>query len=75
VVKRYFRDYDSIEEAFLDHARVLSLPHFAHAQLYKGDPKAFAEALQAGTKKYATSPRYAEVLGRVVEMVDDIVIA
>jgi flagellum-specific peptidoglycan hydrolase FlgJ len=54
-VNRYFRDYDSIEEAFLDHARVLSLPHFAHAQPYKGDPKAFAEALQAGPKKYATS--------------------
>jgi flagellum-specific peptidoglycan hydrolase FlgJ len=72
VVKRYFRDYDSIEEAFLDHARVLSLPHFAHAQPYKADPLAFAQALQAGPKKYATSPRYAEVLGRVVEIIESI---
>jgi|GEM_PF-3565705 len=73
LVKRYFRDYDSIEEAFLDHAKILSLPHFAHAQPYKGDPKAFARALQAGTKKYATSPKYAEVLEKVIEMVEGVV--
>ncbi len=74
LVKRYFRDYDSIEEAFLDHAKILSLPHFAHAQPHKGNPKAFAQALQAGSKKYATSPKYAEVLEKVIEMVEGVVI-
>jgi flagellum-specific peptidoglycan hydrolase FlgJ len=72
-VKVKSRDYDCIEEALLDHARVLSLPHFAHAQPLKGNPKALAHAFQAGMKKYTTSPEYEEVLEKVIEMVEGVV--
>lgn len=72
-VKRYFRDYDSLTEAFIDHGRVLQSAHFKHAQPYKNDPKRFVEALQSGKSKYATSTKYVQAVHKVIDEVVTII--
>jgi len=58
VAELWFRDYDSLHEAILDHNKVLE--GFTEAWKYRNDPIKFVELLQSGTKKYATDPNYAE---------------
>jgi flagellum-specific peptidoglycan hydrolase FlgJ len=58
VAELWFRDYDSLHEAILDHNKVLE--GFTEAWKYRNDPIKFVELLQSGTKKYATDPNYAD---------------
>lgn len=59
-----FRDYDTIEEAFDDHGRILAtLPVYAPARATLPDVLEFVKHLE-GT--YATAPNYAEVLTGVI---------
>ncbi len=63
-----FRAYESYAQAFEDYARLISQsPRYAHsvAQASRsGNVEAFAQGLQQGG--YATDPRYAEKLSRVI---------
>lgn len=72
-VKRYFRDYTSLTEAFIDHGRVLQQSQYKAAQPYKNDPFRFAEAIQAGKTKYATSKQYVPALHKVIQQVQIII--
>jgi flagellar protein FlgJ len=64
-----FRAYDSIEESFADHARLLSRsPRYSDAVNTGGDTAAYAQALQRGG--YATDPAYVRKLTAVAEAVD-----
>jgi flagellar protein FlgJ len=64
-----FRAYDSIEESFADHARLLSRSaRYSDAVNTGGDTAAYAQALQRGG--YATDPAYARKLTAVAEAVD-----
>lgn len=72
-VKRYFRDYPNLTEAFIDHGRVLQQKQYAAAQPYKKDPYRFAEAIQSGKQKYATSNKYVPALHKVIEQVQQII--
>lgn len=60
-----FRAYDSAEEAFRDHARLLTQnDRYAAAVANAGDARRYAQALQRGG--YATDPAYADKLTRVI---------
>lgn len=66
-VKDWFRKYNSPEESFTDHAKMmLSNPNFKHALPYISDPYRYAEAIQEGRKKYATDPNYSSILKSVI---------
>jgi peptidoglycan hydrolase FlgJ len=60
-----FRAYDSFEEAFKDHARLLTnSPRYSGTAAKAESPRAFAMGLQQGG--YATDPAYADKLTRVI---------
>lgn len=60
-----FRAYGSYGEAFADYARLLkSNPRYAAALDQGGDAESFARGLQSGG--YATDPKYAEKIMRVI---------
>jgi len=64
-----FRAYDSIEDSFADHARLLSRStRYADAVGTGNDTAAYAQALQRGG--YATDPAYARKLTAVAEAID-----
>jgi flagellar protein FlgJ len=64
-----FRAYQSIEQSFADHSRLVSSSRRYQAALNTGaDTAAFASALQQGG--YATDPRYADKLVAVAETID-----
>ncbi len=60
IANLWFRDYDSLSEAIMDHNSVLR--SFKDAWAYRHDPNKFIEALQEGKKKYATSPTYVSTM-------------
>lgn len=60
-----FRAYNHVDEAMADHARILANSrHYAKARAVAEDPVRYAQALQ-GT--YATDPRYAGKLAKMIE--------
>lgn len=64
-----FRAYDSIQDSFADHARLLSRSaRYADAVGTGDDTAAYAQALQRGG--YATDPAYARKLTAVAETID-----
>ena len=64
-----FRAYESIDQSFSDHSRLVSTSRRYQAALNTGeDTAAFAQALQHGG--YATDPSYAEKLVAVAHTVD-----
>jgi flagellar protein FlgJ len=64
-----FRAYDSIQDSFADHARLLSRSaRYADAVGTGDDTGAYAQALQRGG--YATDPAYARKLTAVAETID-----
>ena len=71
-VKDWFRKYDSPEESFTDHARLLlTNKRYAKALEVKSDPYKFAEEVaKAG---YATEPTYAERLKGVIRTIERII--
>ncbi|MEO8977477.1 MAG: flagellar assembly peptidoglycan hydrolase FlgJ [Casimicrobiaceae bacterium] len=67
-----FRAYDSYETAFGDFARMIRGSHrYANALSQRGDPAAYATALQKGG--YATDPAYAVKLTRAIRSVTPLV--
>ncbi|MBK8687366.1 MAG: flagellar assembly peptidoglycan hydrolase FlgJ [Betaproteobacteria bacterium] len=63
-----FRAYGSYTEAFQDFARLIrSSPRYAGVMAATGDAGAYAQKLQQSG--YATDPRYAEKLARIIETV------
>ena len=60
-----FRAYDSYEEAFKDHARLLSQsPRYSQAMAQTDSVRGYAQGLQRGG--YATDPAYADKLTQVI---------
>lgn len=60
-----FRKFDSIQDAFEEHARLLATnPVYEKARKVENDPKAFADAL---TGSYATDPNYGKKLKAVID--------
>jgi len=60
-----FRAYDSVAEAFRDYARLVGRsPRYAEVMQNLHSPRAFAQELQQAG--YATDPRYANKLERVI---------
>lgn len=70
VVKRLFRDYNTLGEALYDHFTILKKPHFAHAWAFRHDSRKFVEQLQAGSLKYATDPNYVKILHSIIGTVE-----
>lgn len=62
VIKAKFRKYNSVSEAFTDHARLLNQPVYAHARR-AGSSDEFADRL---TGVYATDRKYGEKLKAVI---------
>jgi len=60
-----FRAYDSYEEAFKDHARLLSQsPRYSQVMAQTDSVRGYAQGLQRGG--YATDPAYADKLTQVI---------
>ncbi len=58
-----FAKFNSVEGAFLEHARFLAEhPQLKRAMQFKDSPEKFVAALQEGKIKYATDPQYVEKL-------------
>lgn len=63
-VQEPFRAFSSLEEAFMDHGRLLgSVGVYARARKFMGDADAFADAL---TGVYATDPNYGAKLKKIM---------
>lgn len=64
-----FRAYESYTQSFEDYARLISSnPRYKDALQQQGDIQGMANAIQRGG--YATDPRYADKLVRVMEMLN-----
>lgn len=74
IVKRYFRDYDSVADCLADHFALLQRPQFADAWPYRKNPELYVRKLVDNVGgKYATAPDYAEVMDKMFKMVRRIV--
>ncbi|MCC6273940.1 MAG: glucosaminidase domain-containing protein [Deltaproteobacteria bacterium] len=63
-----FRRYHDPLQSFMDHARVISEGRYLrHAMAHRDDARDFVHALQSGKYKYATDPRYAAKVLRIIE--------
>lgn len=69
VVKRLFRDYDTLEQALSDHLEILRQPCFSHAWPYRKSPEEFVKRLQSGKYKYATATNYVETMNAMFNTV------
>lgn len=69
IVRDWFRKYDTPEESFTDHARLLQEnERYAKALKEREDPYRFADAIaKAG---YATHPYYAATLKNMIRMIE-----
>jgi len=64
--RRTFRVYDSVDDSILHHARILSEDRrYAHARELWTDWPAFLAAI---SPRYASSPRYPELVGEIIEL-------
>jgi flagellar protein FlgJ len=72
-VKDWFRDYDTLQQAFEDHAKVLQQAHFAHAWTHRADGRRFVKELQSGKLRYATSDKYVDTVQKVMDQVEKII--
>lgn len=72
VVKDYFQKYESPEESFTDHAKMLmSADRYRAAMHVKDDPYALADAIAA--TGYATAPNYADALKKTIRTIEGLV--
>ena len=66
--KAKFRRYHDPQQSFIDHARVIAEGRYLrHAMRYRGDARRFVHALQSGTYKYATDPRYEAKVMKIIQ--------
>ncbi|MGE5672987.1 MAG: glycoside hydrolase family 73 protein [Mycobacterium leprae] len=61
-----FRAYGSVGESVLDHARLLTSPHYAPAMAAGKDLKAWTEQLGPQHLGYATDPNYSQKLWQII---------
>lgn len=67
VLARFAR-YPDVAACFAAHAALLASPRYAAAMAVRGNPQAFARALQ--TCGYSTDPRYAAMLAALMQEFD-----
>lgn len=61
VVKRLFRDYDSVADCLKDHSAILQKPQFADAWPHRHNRSKFLRAIVDNVgSKYATDPNYVQ---------------
>ncbi len=61
IVKRLFRDYETVAECLKDHSAILQKPQFADAWKYRHDRSKFVRAIVDNVGgKYATDPNYVQ---------------
>lgn len=65
-VSAKFRAYRSYEESFADHSQLMLKKRYAPCMAVKNNPREFARKLQQCG--YATDPKYAEKLIKIMEM-------
>lgn len=64
-VQAYFRDYDSIEDSILDHALLLTMTRYKPVIAAKDYKEACVQVQKCG---YATDPKYADKLIKIIEL-------
>jgi flagellar protein FlgJ len=70
-VKRFFRQYRSVEECLHDHQALFRKPGYADAWPYRDDPREFARRLMDDTGwKYATGEGYTKLMHSLIAMVE-----
>jgi flagellum-specific peptidoglycan hydrolase FlgJ len=68
-VQALFRDYDTVADAFLEHAQLLAGPVYAHAEALKDDASGFVRAISLPNHPaYATDSEYAD---KLLELIGD----
>lgn len=73
-VKRFFRDYQSLEQCLSDHLAILKKPGFADAWAYRKNVRQYVRKIQDGIgSKYATSPDYIATMDKLFVMVEKVV--
>jgi flagellar protein FlgJ len=69
-VKRYFRDYPTLEAALADHFRILSGPGYTDAWPYRKSPEEYVKRLVDNIgSKYATALNYVEAMNNMFKTV------
>lgn len=72
-VKRYFRDYHSLEECLADHLAILKKPGFADAWPFRTNARMYVRKIQDSVgSKYATSPDYVDTMNKLFDMVEKV---
>ena len=72
-VRRYFRDYSTLEDALKDHEALFKKPIYADAWPYRLQAKEFAKRISdAHLARYATAPDYAVLMGKMIDSVKNI---
>ena len=73
-VKRFFRDYQSLEQCLADHLFILRKPGFADAWSFRSDARMYVRKIQDSVgSKYATSPDYVATMDKLFTMVEKVV--
>lgn len=71
LVKRFFRQYDTVDECLQDHLALLQKPGYADAWPYRKDPVEFVKRIQDDKgARYATAPNYVETMQSVFRTVE-----
>lgn len=74
MVKRLFRDYDSLQQCLNDHLAILRKPMYSDAWPYRKSALEFCRRIVDNTgAKYATSPDYLKVMTQLIAQVQRIV--
>ena len=70
IVKRLFRDYETVTECLEDHTAILKKPQFADAWPYRHDRVQFTKRIVDNVGlKYATDPNYEEVMNAMFKSI------
>lgn len=66
----YFRDYPSVKDCLIDHAKVLKQPNFIGAWKYKDDPYQFAYAIAKAGYCTDSPETYAKSIGSIAKTIE-----
>lgn len=73
-VKRFFRDYQSLEQCLADHLAILKKPGFSDAWPYRNDARQYVRKIQDCVgNRYATAPDYVSTMDKLFAMVEKVV--
>lgn len=69
-VKRFFRDYSSLEECLTDHMSILQKSGYSDAWPYRKSPEEFVKRIVDNLgSRYATAPNYVETMNSLFKTV------